>query len=256
MAKPPSTKKPTAKPQTKAAPVSKDKGGKVAAPAAKAAGKDAKDAETKKKAALAGGKAAPAGKIAKAPAKGSKVAGPKDDDDGDGFEGGDDDDDDDFAPPAAKAGKGKPGPAGKSAKGPRPEDLVDMDDDAVPPLADLVDDDDDELGDRTPRRSLASDADAAALEAEGRVGKKGRGAGGANGGATTAKDKLIELGKQKGFVTYDEVNDAMPEDVVSTDQIDSWLSALGDHGIEVVDGAGGRRAGDIVDQAPKGLELE
>ena len=33
----------------------------------------------------------------------------------------------------------------------------------------------------------------------------------------------------------------MPEDVVSTDQIDSWLSALGEHGIEVVDGAGGRR---------------
>ena len=70
-----------------------------------------------------------------------------------------------------------------------------------------------------------------------------------------AKDKLIELGKQKGFVTYDEVNDAMPEDVVSTDQIDSWLSALGDHGIEVVDGAGAapprhRRP------APKGLDIE
>jgi RNA polymerase primary sigma factor len=72
---------------------------------------------------------------------------------------------------------------------------------------------------------------------------------------TSAKDKLIELGKQKGFVTYDEVNDAMPEDVVSTDQIDSWLSALGDHGIEVVDGAGPRRP-DIVDPAPKGLDIE
>src|SRR5690606_9519335 len=48
----------------------------------------------------------------------------------------------------------------------------------------------------------------------------------------------------------------MPEDVVSTDQIDSWLSALGDHGIEVVDGAGGRRAGDIVDPQPKGLDIE
>ena len=47
----------------------------------------------------------------------------------------------------------------------------------------------------------------------------------------------------------------MPEDVVSTDQIDGWLSALGDHGIEVVDGAGARRADDRR-PAPKGLDIE
>src|SRR5262249_40593783 len=61
--------------------------------------------------------------------------------------------------------------------------------------------------------------------------------------------------KQKGFVTYDEVNDHMPDDVVSTDQIDGWLSALGEHGIEVVDGSGSRR-NELVDQAPKGLDIE
>ena len=67
------------------------------------------------------------------------------------------------------------------------------------------------------------------------------------------RDKLLELGKTKGFVTYDEVNDHMPEDVVSTDQIDGWLSALGEHGIEVVDGAGGgRRNNDLIDQPPGG----
>lgn len=49
--------------------------------------------------------------------------------------------------------------------------------------------------------------------------------------------KLIELGKLKGFLTYDEINDAMPEDVVSTSQIDNWLSTLNDQGIEVVDGS-------------------
>src|SRR5581483_8537623 len=55
------------------------------------------------------------------------------------------------------------------------------------------------------------------------------------------KQKLISMGKQKGYVTYDEVNDAMPEEIVSSDQIDDWLSTLGDEGIEVVDaqGAGG-----------------
>ncbi len=127
--------------------------------------------------------------------------------------------------------------------------LADVDDDAIPPAGDFADDEEDEIGD-APHRSSAADADAAALAEESRAGKKGRGSNNSNA-ATSAKDKLIELGKQKGFVTYDEVNDAMPEDVVSTDQIDSWLSALGDHGIEVVDGAGGRRP-DIVDQPKEG----
>jgi len=53
-----------------------------------------------------------------------------------------------------------------------------------------------------------------------------------------SKQKLISMGKQKGYVTYDEVNDAMPDEIVSSDQIDDWLSTLGDEGIEVVDGAG------------------
>ena len=182
-------------------------------------------------------KPAAAGKPGK-PGKPAKARGEDDEDGGDAA--GDDDEDDDFAP-VAKAKGGKPGKPGKTANA--LPDLLD-DDDVVPP----VDDEEDELEDRRGARSSSSDADAAALAEEGRPNKKGRGNNG--NAATSAKDKLIELGKQKGFVTYDEVNDAMPEDVVSTDQIDSWLSALGDHGIEVVDGAGGRRP-DIVDQAPK-----
>ena len=51
------------------------------------------------------------------------------------------------------------------------------------------------------------------------------------------KRELITMGKAKGFLTYDEVNDHMPEDIVSSDQIDDWLSALGDEGIEIVDSA-------------------
>jgi len=53
------------------------------------------------------------------------------------------------------------------------------------------------------------------------------------------KQKLISMGKAKGYVTYDEVNDAMPEEIVSSDQIDDWLSSLGDEGIEVVDAGQG-----------------
>jgi RNA polymerase primary sigma factor len=47
---------------------------------------------------------------------------------------------------------------------------------------------------------------------------------------------LIAQGKQKGFVTFDEVNDALPGgDAVSTEQIDDVMSMFGDNDIEVVD---------------------
>ena len=48
-------------------------------------------------------------------------------------------------------------------------------------------------------------------------------------------DKLIAKGKQKGFLTYDEVNDALPADIVSSDQIDDVMSMFGDNDIEIVD---------------------
>ncbi|MCA2979718.1 MAG: RNA polymerase sigma factor RpoD [Myxococcaceae bacterium] len=46
---------------------------------------------------------------------------------------------------------------------------------------------------------------------------------------------LAESGKQKGYLTYDEVNDALPADVVSSDQIDDVMSMFGDNEVEVVD---------------------
>jgi RNA polymerase primary sigma factor len=48
---------------------------------------------------------------------------------------------------------------------------------------------------------------------------------------------LMERGRDKGFLTYDEVNDALPADIVSSDQIDDVMSMFGDHDIEVVDDA-------------------
>src|SRR5215813_3140471 len=46
---------------------------------------------------------------------------------------------------------------------------------------------------------------------------------------------LLEVGRQKGFLTYDEVNDALPADIVSSDQIDDVMSMFGDNEIEIVD---------------------
>jgi RNA polymerase primary sigma factor len=50
-------------------------------------------------------------------------------------------------------------------------------------------------------------------------------------------DKLISMGKQKGYVTYDEVNDALPADLVSLDQLDDIMMMFGAMDIEVVDSA-------------------
>ena len=47
--------------------------------------------------------------------------------------------------------------------------------------------------------------------------------------------QLINLGKEKGFLTYDEVNDLLPSDIVSSDQIDDLMMMFGEMDIEVVD---------------------
>jgi RNA polymerase primary sigma factor len=46
---------------------------------------------------------------------------------------------------------------------------------------------------------------------------------------------LIDLGKEKGFLTYDEINDALPKDSFSVEEMDSFLETLGEMEIEVVD---------------------
>ncbi|MBI2898022.1 MAG: sigma-70 family RNA polymerase sigma factor, partial [Deltaproteobacteria bacterium] len=54
--------------------------------------------------------------------------------------------------------------------------------------------------------------------------------------------QLIDLGKSKGFLTYEEVNDALPPDFVASDQIDDLMVMLGEEDIEVVDGQAGVKA--------------
>jgi RNA polymerase primary sigma factor len=48
---------------------------------------------------------------------------------------------------------------------------------------------------------------------------------------------LIEIGKEKGFLTYDEINDSFPQESFSVDEMDNFLETLGELGIEVVDTA-------------------
>ncbi|MDH3974897.1 MAG: RNA polymerase sigma factor RpoD [Deltaproteobacteria bacterium] len=48
-------------------------------------------------------------------------------------------------------------------------------------------------------------------------------------------ETLISMGKQKGFLTYDQVNDLLPPDVVDENQIDDVMTMFGEMDIEVVD---------------------
>ncbi len=47
--------------------------------------------------------------------------------------------------------------------------------------------------------------------------------------------KLITLGEEKGFLTYDDVNDLLPPDVVSSEQIDDIIMLFGEKNIDIID---------------------
>ena len=47
--------------------------------------------------------------------------------------------------------------------------------------------------------------------------------------------KLIAAGKEKGFLTYEEINDALPEDVTESNELDEVMALIEDNDIEVVE---------------------
>jgi RNA polymerase primary sigma factor len=49
--------------------------------------------------------------------------------------------------------------------------------------------------------------------------------------------KLINLGKEKGFLTYDDLNSTLPADVVSSDQFSTIMTMFGEMDIEIVESA-------------------
>ena len=48
-------------------------------------------------------------------------------------------------------------------------------------------------------------------------------------------NQLISKGKEKGYLTYEEVNDVLPSDVVTPDQIDDLMHLFGENEIDIVD---------------------
>jgi RNA polymerase primary sigma factor len=54
-------------------------------------------------------------------------------------------------------------------------------------------------------------------------------------GKSKRLERLINLGRNKGTLTYEEVNEILPEDIVSSDEIDEILAILGNENIEIVE---------------------
>jgi RNA polymerase primary sigma factor len=48
-------------------------------------------------------------------------------------------------------------------------------------------------------------------------------------------DRIIALGRQKGFLTYDEINDLLPDDLSSSAEIDKIFELLGNEDIQLVE---------------------
>src|SRR5471030_2722675 len=47
--------------------------------------------------------------------------------------------------------------------------------------------------------------------------------------------QLINIGKEKGYLLYDEVNELLPAEITSSDELDDLFNTFGSAGIEVVD---------------------
>jgi RNA polymerase primary sigma factor len=70
---------------------------------------------------------------------------------------------------------------------------------------------------------------------------------------------LISLGKKKGYLTYEEINNVLPEDITSPEHIDRILVGLDEMDIEVIDSpkeAGRPQAKKVAEPLPGGVEPE
>jgi len=53
--------------------------------------------------------------------------------------------------------------------------------------------------------------------------------------------KLISIGKEKGYLTYDELNSTLPAEMVSSEQLSNLMNIFGEMDIEIIDAAEGER---------------
>src|SRR5512139_3211863 len=76
-----------------------------------------------------------------------------------------------------------------------------------------------------------------------------------------AVKKMIKSAKKRGFVTYDELNDVLPSEEVTSEQIEDILAMLNEMGINVIetdeveDAEGGEKEAAAGDEEVEGGDL-
>src|SRR6186713_3493638 len=72
--------------------------------------------------------------------------------------------------------------------------------------------------------------------------------------------QLINIGKEKGYLLYDEVNELLPSEITSSEELDDLFNTFGSHGIEVIDSdqkyMGGDKPIDRTAEGSEELELD
>jgi RNA polymerase primary sigma factor len=68
--------------------------------------------------------------------------------------------------------------------------------------------------------------------------------------------QLISVGKEKGYLLYDEVNELLPSEITSSEELDDLFNAFGSAGIEVVDSDKAYRGDKDFDRDTSGDEPE
>ncbi len=67
-------------------------------------------------------------------------------------------------------------------------------------------------------------------------------------------DEIIEAGKKRGVLTYDEINEALPSEFYTPDELEDLMDLLQDMGVRVVDSDEGAAAGDGEKEEVPGYE--
>jgi RNA polymerase primary sigma factor len=68
--------------------------------------------------------------------------------------------------------------------------------------------------------------------------------------------KLIDAGKEKGYLTYDQVNDLIPGDVHSPDDLEDLLTTIGTQGIDVLESGKGLPSEQKFEDIEEGEDVE
>ena len=128
--------------------------------------------------------------------------------------------------PASKAAKpASKAPTSKSAK------KISLDDDVDLSKDDLIDDELDDAGEDI------AEIETKAEKAKSKKGKESEESAQALEFKRVQMTLLIKQGKERGYLTYAEINDSLPDDMVEGDALDNIVSTFSDLGIQVYEQA-------------------